>query len=86
MLFPENINGKKKKIDLSQDTEFEMTKEKTLVSMCVSEKERKLYSGPEIKKNFDTKKSLCNKIFCCYSHKNMYEIYLTFSSLYKDNI
>ena len=50
MLFPENINGKKKKIDLSQDTEFEMTKEKTLVSMCVSEKERKLYSGPEIQK------------------------------------
>ena len=35
---------------------------------------------------FGMKKSLCNKIFCCYSHKNMYEIYLTsFSSLYKDN-
>ena len=50
MLFPENIDGKKKKIDLSQDTEFEMTKEKTLVSMCVSEKERKLYSGTEIQK------------------------------------
>ena len=52
MLFPENMDGKKKKIDLSQDTEFETTKEKTLVSMsvCVSEKERKLYSGTEIQK------------------------------------
>ena len=59
--------------------------------VCVSEKERKLYSGSEIQKFgyffcFGMKKSLCNKIFCCYSHKNMYEIYLTsFSSLYKDN-
>ena len=40
MLFPENIDGKKKKIDLSQDTEFEMTKEKTLVSMSVCVRER----------------------------------------------
>ena len=91
MLFPENMDGKKK-IDLSQDTEFEMTNEKTLVSMCVCQRKRGNCTVGRKFKNlviffcFGMKKSLCNKIFCCYSHKNMYEIYLTsFSSLYKDN-
>ena len=90
------MDGKKKKIDLSKDTEFEMTNEKTLVStegsvcVCVREREEIVQWAGNSKIwlffCFGMKKSLCNKIFCCYSHKNMYEIYLTsFSSLYKDN-
>ena len=62
-------------------------KRRRLWSVCVCQRKRgNCTVGQKLKNIFDTKKSLCNKIFCCYSHKNMYKIYLTFSSLYKDNI
>ena len=81
--------GKRKKLTCHKIQNLKW-QTRRLWSVCVREKE-KIVQWAGISKIwlffcFGMKKSLCNKIFCCYSHKNMYEIYLTsFSSLYKDN-
>ena len=83
--------GKRKKLTCHKTQNLKwQTRRLCSVSVCVREREEIVqWAGNSkiwLSFCFGMKKSLCNKIFCCYSHKNMYEIYLTsFSSLYKDN-